>query len=199
MKINISSDVKRAVSKGLFKIKKNSPTILIVAGVAGAVASTVLACKATLKVNDVLEETQLTMDIIHKASNIYGDSKRPSPGGSSIVPATKIGWTNYARPVGSYSSPYSARPEQRPHSVYAYDQVVFETRSDAMSVLDVLDNIAGEFQIVRVSELYDAAGIKNFDYTAENFGWRESDISAARIERVRDGYIIDLPKPLNIK
>ena len=130
---------------------------------------------------------------------IYGDSKRPSPGGSSIVPATKIGWTNYARPVGSYSSPYSARPEQRPHSVYAYDQVVFETRSDAMSVLDVLDNIAGEFQIVRVSELYDAAGIKNFDYTAENFGWRESDISAARIERVRDGYIIDLPKPLNIK
>lgn len=69
MKINISSDVKRAVSKGLFKIKKNSPTILVVAGVAGAVASTVLACKATLKVNDILEETQLTMDIIHKASN----------------------------------------------------------------------------------------------------------------------------------
>lgn len=68
MKFKISSDVTRAINKGLFKIKKNSPTILIVAGVAGAVTSTVLACKATLKVNDILEETQETIDKIHSVS-----------------------------------------------------------------------------------------------------------------------------------
>lgn len=130
---------------------------------------------------------------------IYGDSRRPTPPGSSVVPATKIGYTNYARPIGSYSDSYNAPQMARmPRSVHSYDQVVFETRSDAMSVLDVLDNIAGEYNIVRVADLYDAAGITKFDYTANNFGWRESDISSAKIERVREGYIINLPKPLNI-
>lgn len=130
---------------------------------------------------------------------IYGDSRRPTSPGSSIIPATKIGYTNYARPIGPYSDSYNLQQMARiPRSVYSYDQVIFETRSDAMSVLDVLDNIAGEYNIVRVADLYDAAGITKFDYTANNFGWKESDISSAKIERVQEGYIINLPKPLNI-
>lgn len=37
-------------------ISKHSPEILLIAGVAGTVASTVIACKQTLKINDILEE-----------------------------------------------------------------------------------------------------------------------------------------------
>lgn len=51
------------------KAKKYSPEILVVAGVVGTVASAVMACKATLKVNDILDETKETVDKIHKYEN----------------------------------------------------------------------------------------------------------------------------------
>ena len=55
------------VNTMIFSMKKHSPEILIISGVVGVVASTVLACKATLKVNDVLDETKETIDKIHEA------------------------------------------------------------------------------------------------------------------------------------
>ena len=51
-----------------FELKKHSPEIMIVAGAVGVVASAVMACKATLKVNAVLEETKESVETIHEAS-----------------------------------------------------------------------------------------------------------------------------------
>lgn len=50
--------VNRTLSKAGFKIKKHSPEILIVAGIAGVVTSAVMACKATTKINDILDQTK---------------------------------------------------------------------------------------------------------------------------------------------
>ena len=55
----------RAFHKVGFKLKKHSPEILVVAGVIGTVTSAVMACKATLKVNDVIDETKETVETIH--------------------------------------------------------------------------------------------------------------------------------------
>lgn len=41
-------DIKKTLMKTSLKLKKHSPEILIVAGVIGTVASTVMACKARL-------------------------------------------------------------------------------------------------------------------------------------------------------
>ena len=67
MKVNINY-ITRGVSKLLLKTKKHSPEILVVAGAVGAVASAVMACKATLKVNDILDETKETVEKIHHVS-----------------------------------------------------------------------------------------------------------------------------------
>ena len=48
-----------------FQLKKRSPEILITVGVVGTVASAVMACKATLKVNDILSETKENIAKIH--------------------------------------------------------------------------------------------------------------------------------------
>ena len=48
------------------KLKKHSPEILVVAGIAGTVVSAVLACKATTKVAEILDETKGTLDTIHE-------------------------------------------------------------------------------------------------------------------------------------
>lgn len=52
------NSVNRTLSKAGFQIKKHSPEILIVAGIAGVVTSAVMACKATTKINDILDQTK---------------------------------------------------------------------------------------------------------------------------------------------
>jgi hypothetical protein len=58
----------RAVHNAGFQLKKHSPEILVVAGVVGTVTSAVMACKATTKVNFILEETKQKLDIIHEGA-----------------------------------------------------------------------------------------------------------------------------------
>lgn len=56
MKSNFILKANRLINNAGLQLKKHSPEILMVAGIAGTIASTVMACKATLKVNEILEE-----------------------------------------------------------------------------------------------------------------------------------------------
>lgn len=67
--------VTKGVGRGLLIAKKYSPEILMVVGSASIVGSTVLACKATLKAEDVLEETKANIDKIHTAKEIAENNK----------------------------------------------------------------------------------------------------------------------------
>lgn len=51
------------------KVEKHSPEILMGVGVVGVVTGTVMACKATLKLNDILEEAQETRDKIKEVAS----------------------------------------------------------------------------------------------------------------------------------
>ena len=61
------NNITRTLNKAAFQLKKHSPEILVVAGVVGVVGSTVMACKATTKVNDILDDTKEQLDKIHEA------------------------------------------------------------------------------------------------------------------------------------
>lgn len=65
MNTELVNKVTRTFHKIGFKLKKHSPEILVVAGVIGTVTSAIMACKATLKVNDVIDETKETIETIH--------------------------------------------------------------------------------------------------------------------------------------
>mgnify|MGYP000834568337 FL=1 len=65
-KTEIMKSVNGVASKVVMKLKKHSPEILVVAGIAGTVVSAVLACKATTKVAEILDETKGTLDTIHE-------------------------------------------------------------------------------------------------------------------------------------
>ena len=65
-KTEIMKSVNGVASKTVMKLKKHSPVILVVAGIAGTVVSAVLACKATTKVAEILDETKGTLDTIHE-------------------------------------------------------------------------------------------------------------------------------------
>lgn len=67
-KLDIMNSLNRTFGKTKLKLKKHSPEILIAAGVVGTVTSAVLACKATLKVNEVLETSKENIEKIHVAT-----------------------------------------------------------------------------------------------------------------------------------
>ena len=72
MKLTMSAKMARQLLIG----KKHSPTILFVGGIVGAVTSTVLACRATLKLDEVLEETQNDM---HNAKQLHDSGHTDYP------------------------------------------------------------------------------------------------------------------------
>lgn len=66
MKTEFVNSVSRTLHRVGFKIKKHSPEILAGIGVVGTAVSVVMACKATLKVNDIIDEAKETVDKIHE-------------------------------------------------------------------------------------------------------------------------------------
>lgn len=64
-KTELMGKVTRAASKCSYKLKKASPTIMIVAAGIGGVTAAVLACRATIKAQDILEEHNAAVQTIH--------------------------------------------------------------------------------------------------------------------------------------
>ena len=67
-KTEIIAAMTRTFNRTGLKIKKHSPEILLATGTVGIVASTVMACKATLKVEEIVDEAKEKIDTIHQVS-----------------------------------------------------------------------------------------------------------------------------------
>ena len=59
--------ITRSFNKMGFQFKKHSPEILVISGITGAVASAVLACKSTTKINDVTADSKDELERIKSA------------------------------------------------------------------------------------------------------------------------------------
>lgn len=78
---------------------------------------------------------------------------------------------------------------------YDYDDVILESRGEAEDVLMRMDELIDVYGIVSVGDYYDLVGIQG-DYTSEKYGW--TNIRNAQVVRVREGYMIKLPRALPI-
>lgn len=64
-KLEIMNNLKRSFSKTGLQIKKHSPEMLVIGGVVGVVGAAVMACKATTKLSEVMEESKKNIETIH--------------------------------------------------------------------------------------------------------------------------------------
>lgn len=69
MKNEIISKAGNLIQSASLQIKKHSPEILMGLGIVGTVASTVLACKATTKIDEIKKKKQESIDEVHERVN----------------------------------------------------------------------------------------------------------------------------------
>lgn len=98
----------------------------------------------------------------------------------------------------SYTSYYKDRDYDRPARSrgrygYDYDDIILDTRKEAEEVLDRMDDLIDTYGMVSVADLYDLVGISG-NYTDNKYGW--TNLRNADVQRVRDGYLLKLPKAL---
>lgn len=74
---------------------------------------------------------------------------------------------------------------------FDYDDIVYESRREAEAVLKRMNEVLDEYKLVTVADMYDMADL-SIPYTGYKYGW--TNLRTAEAVRVRDGYILKLPK-----
>lgn len=117
---------------------------------------------------------------------LYGETRNKSKGRESRVSYTKY----YDR---ERDRDYDRPSRSRGRYGYDYDDIILDTRKEAEEVLDRMDDLIDNYGMVSVADLYDLVGISG-NYTDNKYGW--TNLRNADVQRVRDGYLLKLPKAL---
>lgn len=120
---------------------------------------------------------------------LYGGT---SKGPNRRTTADKVSYRAYYdgdRRDSRQSSQYQSR------NSYSYDDIILNSRGEAEDVLSRMDELMDTYGLVRVADLYDLVGISG-NYTDNKYGW--TNIRNAEIVRVRDGYMIKMPRAIPI-
>ena len=117
---------------------------------------------------------------------LYGESK----GRKSSSASGYVSYRDYSR-----SDDRDRFRDSRSRSSYAHDDIVLDSRGEAEEVLTRMDELIDTYGNVSVADLYDLVG-KSSEYTDNKYGW--TNIRNAEPIRVRDGYMLKLPKALPI-
>ena len=117
---------------------------------------------------------------------LYGETGVHKRNGAS----SKVSYRSY------YDRSNRSSSSSRTRSGYSYDDIILDNRGEAEEVLSRMDEIVATYGTVSVADLYDLVVITGA-YTDNKYGW--TDIRSASVVRVRDGYMIKLPRalPLN--
>lgn len=86
------------------------------------------------------------------------------------------------------------RPQARRSKSRSSEEFVLETRQEAEEVVDKLLYIAQSYGAATMSDFYDLIG-ETGSYTDDKWGWDETAIADASIERVRGGYVCVMDRP----
>lgn len=118
---------------------------------------------------------------------LYGESgKRKSSSGSSYVSYGK-----YSDRRDDHRSVNDSRVKTR----FDYEDLVFESRGEAEAVREQMDEMIDRYGIVTIADMYDMADM-SAPYTSNKYGW--TNIRTAEPIRIKEGYILKLPKAMPI-
>jgi hypothetical protein len=129
---------------------------------------------------------------------IYGDSRPGRRYGGR--PQTGPGPTNYTRYAVRGNNPIGRqdREDRRPTAsarTQDIDDILLATRVEAETVVDRLYDLLRDYDSVTVADLHSLIGWSS-SYTDQKWGW--TDLQGTDVRRVRDGYVLILPKTISL-
>lgn len=92
---------------------------------------------------------------------------------------------------GSGRLPASRDISTRSRSSHNFDDIILGARGEAEEVLSHLVDLTEDYGMATVADLYDLVGI-TANFTDNKYGW--DSLGSASVSRVREGYLINLPK-----
>lgn len=108
------------------------------------------------------------------------------------------------KPYNNYNGMSSYKPNNhnnkreishQDRSRHRFDDIILGSRREAEDVLHHLTDAIDSYGSASVSDLYDLVGITG-NFTDGKYGWYA--LGSASVSRVREGYSINLPKPILI-
>jgi len=125
---------------------------------------------------------------------LYGEARSTSrrtgrrPGDNGYV-----AYNRYAPSKPSYGRrDEPPGPSRRARATHNFDEIILATRVEAEEVIDRLFDLVSRYDSATVADLYELVGVTG-NYTDDKWGW--TDIRGAGVTRVRNGYLLDLPRP----
>lgn len=103
--------------------------------------------------------------------------------------------TNYSY-ISSNDSSRATIISQRDRATHNFRNIVFDSAQDAEDVISTLLDVVDRTGYATVADYYDCAGIQA-EWADENWGWKKFRRLESR--RVRDGYIIDMEPPVQLR
>lgn len=125
---------------------------------------------------------------------LYGEfdpRRRPSSGYTSYSSSSRV-----HRGTGYYESRRPERREERQPKPTNVEDLVFDTRGDAVDVIDFIAESIEQYGQVSVADLMSSVGIQP-RYTDERWGWTTTD--AFEIRQIREGWLVSADRPEPIK
>ena len=118
---------------------------------------------------------------------LFGTTSRSRNRGGNNASNHYVSYNKFSNNRGSRTD------DNRTSSRCNYQDVIFEERADAETVLDTLQNLIDDYGEASIGDFYDAAGITP-DNNFQNESWGWTDLRTARVQRSRDGYYISMPR-----
>lgn len=84
---------------------------------------------------------------------------------------------------------------RRGRATHDFTEIVLADRGEAQDVVDRLSEYIDQYDVVSVGTLYQMVGIVG-SFQDDKWGW--ADLAGTRIVRVREGFLIDLPRPMEL-
>ena len=100
---------------------------------------------------------------------------------------------------GGQSQQHQAQQNQpQVHQVKqeGFGEIILQSRSDAEIVIDSLRELIEAYGNAKVANLYSLIG-KSGEFTDQSIGW--TNLSRAGVLQIREGYLLDLPKPVVLR
>ena len=158
------------------------------------VLMTVIAPTAKNLISDAI--TTAVERFIHGESN--SSNRRSSS--SRYHSSNSNDYTSYNRPVQRSSNRYdrdrdeSRNMSRRARATHDFQEIILPSRHEANDVIDSLFRRIEEYGRASVADLYDMVGVTS-EFTDNRWGWMDGSFRGAHVSRVRDGYLLDIPKP----